>query len=703
MKNISLTYIALGLLISFVSLCGLRAGATPIEDYKGGFPDELFHFARSLQSTMVIAESMSISIPDLDANSLMKFSTRVDNICELGYEYRPGCPDYYETIKHNLFPFGSGKIRGSGVYLMHGLIQLLLPEVSVQSRLIFGRVFAICIGVALIYVVYGLANLLFNDNRLSIASAALVGLMPSVSNIISAVSTEGPALLAVGILLLSSANIAIRGYSLPRSLMFCLGVAACLFTKMTAIVSLPIAALLLLQKAGFRWRWILLTSLFGFTIIAVTYRMYVPENAGVAHWYMERDPGEVSIHGTPAKLAHQNYTRSFSRYSDGYMDNFGSYSMSSSFLDQHNCISSVSTSDTISKPLYFYEWQDCATVYNWPILQFLPNNVASNLAGKIITVGSWVIVPEGVVFQSPQIVLAYDNSIQELWEGKRYTGIGGWQFVSYEKKIPENVSEIAVRLYVPGKFSFWDSVILAEGSFADSARPPVFDDVTAASGQWSGSRFTNLLKNGSGEKTWAGVPSVIDDLMNKYGSGTWANRLNGQLFTLYDFERTSTGYIDGLRAIFVTFWGSFAGGDWPGLARWHYVVAIGFLMLSVAGWMRYAWLHSVIKPVVPQSIALPLFLLLVLYIVVGLLRMEVSAEWSPPLYYATARFLLPAIIPVVLLGLAGIDLLNSKKISRLVIAALVVAVFMANTWMLLRVELPYFNCTSETRWTCTDL
>ena len=78
-------------------------------------------------------------------------------------------------------------------------------------------------------------------------------------------------------------------------------------------------------------------------------------------------------------------------------------------------------------------------------------------------------------------------------------------------------------------------------------------------------------------------------------------------------------------------------------------MAIGFLMISVAGWMRYAWLHSVIKPVVPQSIVLPLFFLLVLYIVVGFLRMEVSAEWSPPLYYATARFLLPAIIPVVLL------------------------------------------------------
>ena len=684
MKNLSLTYIALGLLISFVSLSGLRAGATPIEDDKGGFPDELFHFARSLQSSMVIAESMTISTPDLDANSLMKFSTRVDNICELGYEDRLACPEFFETRVHNLIPAGSGAIRGSGVYLMHGLIQLLLPEISVQSRLIFGRVFAICIGVALIYVVYSLANLLFDDSRLAIASAALVGLMPSVSNIISAVSTEGPALLAVGILLLSSANIVIRGYSGPRSLMFCLGVAACLFTKMTAIVSLPIAALLLVQKAGFRWRWILLTSLFGFTIIFVAYRPSVPDSAGVSHWYIERDPGEVSIHGTPATLAYQRYTKSLNLGLNESANNLGVWSISSSVCDVYG------------------DQKDCAA--NVPILQFLPTDVASDLAGKIVTVGSWVFVSDDMEFRAPDLLFTYDNGRRDTLKSKLYTYTSEWQFVYYEAQIPEGVSDVAVKLYIPDvTVSSWEGVILAEGAFSGSGETPVFDNVTADSGEWSGSRFTNLLKNGSGEKTWTGVPSVIVHLMKKYGSGTWANRLNGQLFTLYDFDRTRAGYIDGLRAIFVTFWGSFAGGDWPGLARWHYVVAIGFLMLSVVGWMRYAWLHSVIKPVVAPSIALPLFLLLVLYIVVGLLRMEVSAEWSPPLYYATARFLLPAIIPVVLLGLAGINLLNSKKISRLVIAALVAAVFMANTWMFLRVELPYFNCTSETRWTCTDL
>ena len=338
MKNIRITHIALGLLISFVSLAGLRAEATPIEDHKGGFPDELFHFARSLQSTMVIAESMSISTPDLDANSLVQYSTRAPNVCELGYEDRLACPEFFESREHILIPIGSGQSRGRGVYLMHGLIQLLLPEISVESRLMFGRVFAICIGLALIYIVYSLANLLFNDSRLAIASAALVGLMPSVSNIISAVSTEGPALLAVGLVLLAAANIAIRGYSLSRLLGLIFGLVACLFTKMTAIVSLPIVALMLLQKAGFRWRWILLTSLFVFTIIVVVYRTSVPKSIGVAHWYLERKPSEVSIDGTPAKLAHKNYTRSFSSDLDGYMDNFGHYSMSSSFIDHAECI-----------------------------------------------------------------------------------------------------------------------------------------------------------------------------------------------------------------------------------------------------------------------------------------------------------------------------------------------------------------------------
>ena len=687
----------LGLLLSFVSLCGLRAGATPIEDNQGGFPDELFHFARSLQSTVDLAEVMGIPEPDLNAINLLKFSTRVDTVCELGFEDPDLCLNFIETGRFNKIPIGSGKVRGRGVYLLHGLTQLLLPESDIKSRLISGRIFAICIGIVMIYVVYSLAYLLFDDGRLAIASAALVALMPSVSNIISVVSTEGPALLAVGLVLLASANIAIRGYSLPWLLGLCFGIVACLFTKMTAIVPLPIVGLLLLHKAGFRWRWLLLASLFVFTTIVMVYRTYAPSKIGVAHWYIERNPGDVSIHGTPVDLAYQGYSKSFgdglqdSRYYMGKWAIVNTYC--ENYIDQDQFVDILDPNKMAVRR--------CGNVR--PIVQFLPNRVARNLAGKRLTIGSWVTSQEGETFRSPDILLTYDNSRQDTLEGVSYVANGDWQFVAHEVQIPDDVNGIGVRLYVEDKIVAWDGLTLVEGSFAGSGEPPVFDDVTATSGQWSGSRFTNILKNGSAEKSWKGVPEEIVSLMKKYGSGTWANRLNGQLFTLYDLDRTGVGYTAGIRAMFVTFWGSFAGGDWPGLARWHYAVAIGFLILSVMGWMRYAWLRSVIQPVMSSIITFPLFLVAGLYLVVGLLRMEVSAEWIPPLYYATARFLLPAIIPVVLLGLAGLELLTSKKISRIVIAVLVACVFMSNTWMLLRVELPYFNCDLEPRWTCTDL
>ena len=689
---------ALGLLLSFVSLCGLRVGATPIEDNQGGFPDELFHFGRSLQSTVNLAEVMSIPEPDLNAEDLLNFSTRVDHVCELGFKDPDLCPNYLESKSHDLTPISSGKVRGRGVYLLHGLIQLMVPESDIQSRIMAARVFAICIGIALTYVVYSMAYLLFNDGRLAIASAALVGLMPSVSNILSAVSTEGPALLAVGILLLASAKIAIRGYSVPRLLVLCFGIAACLFTKMTAIVPLPIVVLLLLQKAGFRWRWLLLASLLVFTVIGLVYSTFVPLKAGVAHWYIERNPGAVSIHGTPVDLAYQEYSKV---YGYGLLDSHyyvGKWAIASTYCENYVDKYKFNNSGLV---LIKLANDNCDNVRS--IVQFLPNKVARSLAGKRLTIGSWVVLSEGEPFRSPDTLLIYDNSRHETLEGDSFVSKGDWQFVAHEVQIPVDVREIGVRLYVVDRVVVWDGVILTEGSFADIGEPPVFDDVNANKGHWGGIRFINVLKNGSAEESWKGVPLEIVSLMNKYGSGTWANRLNGQLFSLYDLERTAIGYIAGIRAMFVTFWGSFVGGDWPGLARWHYAVAISFLILSVMGWVRYVWLRSVIQPVMSSSIAFVLLLVVVLYLAVGILRMEISAEWAPPLYYSTSRFLLPAIIPVVLLGLAGIDLLTSKRISRIVIATLVVSVFMANTWMLLRVELPYFNCTSEPRWTCTDL
>jgi hypothetical protein len=189
----------------------------------------------------------------------------------------------------------------------------------------------------------------------------------------------------------------------------------------------------------------------------------------------------------------------------------------------------------------------------------------------------------------------------------------------------------------------------------------------------------------------------------RFGTGTLANRLDGQLYSLYDFERTSAGYLAGLRAIFATFWGSFAGGDWPGLARWHNGVAAGVLVLASLGWLRLIWRRGLMPEVMPTNVAFVFLLAAMLYLLIGVARMEVSAEWVPTLFYATARHVLPAIILVVALTVGGLAQLLSKRVTRAMLALLIVGVFLANTWMLLRVELPYFSCPLEIRWACTAL
>ncbi|HJL70838.1 MAG TPA: hypothetical protein QGI30_08225, partial [Anaerolineales bacterium] len=191
--------------------------------------------------------------------------------------------------------------------------------------------------------------------------------------------------------------------------------------------------------------------------------------------------------------------------------------------------------------------------------------------------------------------------------------------------------------------------------------------------------------------------------VNRYGTGTLANRLDGQLFSLYDFERTALGYAAGVRAIFATFWGSFVGGDWPGLAHWHYGVIAAVLVLAGLGWLRRFRRRRAMPEAMPASVAFAFLLAVLLYLLIGVARMEVSAEWVPPLFYATARHVLPAITPVILLTVGGLAQLFSKRVTRAVLALLIVGVFLANAWMLLRVELPYFSCPLEIRWACTAL
>jgi len=675
------------LLLVVALMCSIRVFATPFNDNEGGFPDELFHVGRSLQNTIRISELINFGYVDDSVDDLAGFSSRVETVCELGIEKPDICPGYFESRVNNVYPVSSGNIRGRGVYIYHGLMQLVLHNVNVGFRIYFARMMAVMVGVLMVYVIYRLSFLLFHDQRLAVAVAASIGLMPSVSNIVSAVSTEGPALLAVALLLLSTTIIVVQGFSIARLLLFGFSVLCCLFTKITAIIPLPILMLFFLDRVGFSWKKLLAVFCF-LIVIATTFLRSDTTKAGVAHWYFERNPGLVSVHGTPVKLAYQAFYKEY-----GVEKNIKPNAIANDWAIGYTCLSEFDDSSCNA-----YRSQFSNT-----IVQFLPTRESKRLSGKTVTFGSWVYANDGDIVNSPAIVLGYDNVNKDVVGGSQHTGNGAWEFVVNHIQLPNDIRDIGVSLDAADQsLVFWDDIVLIEGLVGAEGGLPVFDNRDSSSGVWNGIRFSNLLKNGSAEQHWNNAPDSFWSFMINYGTGTWANRLNGQLFTLYDLDRTGLGYFAGIRAMFVTFWGSFVGGDWPGLARWHYVVAIVFLIISLYGWLRYVNFDSTLK-VIPLGLPLCFWCLVLAYLITGILRMEISAEWVPPLYYSTSRFILPAIIPVMLLLISGLVFLTSRKLSRLLIATLVLLIFLANSWMLLRVELPYFKCDIEPRWVCTDL
>ncbi len=57
------TCAALAIALSFMLVGGLRAIATPLIDNLGGHPDEVFHFARSLERARLLALDFGLPAP----------------------------------------------------------------------------------------------------------------------------------------------------------------------------------------------------------------------------------------------------------------------------------------------------------------------------------------------------------------------------------------------------------------------------------------------------------------------------------------------------------------------------------------------------------------------------------------------------------------------------------------------------------------
>jgi hypothetical protein len=175
---------------------------------------------------------------------------------------------------------------------------------------------------------------------------------------------------------------------------------------------------------------------------------------------------------------------------------------------------------------------------------------------------------------------------------------------------------------------------------------PVFADASGHSGAWGGQAFRNLLRNSSAETAWMRLRPGVDALGARILPDKGVNQPSVSLYYLLDTTATWPFQRVSAQRLFRTFWASFALGHVELLHSWSYWVILAAAVLGLAGAILAIWR---LRKTFPWREVVFLGLALLWGWLQTFLRGANYPTKLWPIYYPTARYAYPVIIPCMLL------------------------------------------------------
>jgi hypothetical protein len=388
-------------------------------------------------------------------------------------------------------------------YALLALPQQLAIYQDVETQLYLARLGSVLLYLVVVASAYGLVAEAFPRQRwLPIAVATFIALLPPLTDLMSAVSNDAGAAAATSLLLWSVVRLLRRGPSLLRVGGILFLSAICWFTKSTA-GGVAVAVLLILlasytPRPYRRWLWIGLCLLIPVAAIAV-----FTWGGQAAHWYSQ------------GQAAAANRLTSNAVLGDSVL---------------------VLSADGDGHPRMVY--------------QELSRSVGQSLGGQAVTLGAWLRADEG---SEGVALLRLSDGLSDRWH--RVNATSEWVFHAFTGTISLDALGVAAYVSLPTSKDAAGSIYLDGLILVSGARPldqiPEISDPVGATGQWGGQRFTNLLKNGSAEKTWPGLRNWIGNL------SLYRQPVSLVFHSLWDWPRTGWVYGFELAILFQSFWGGF--------------------------------------------------------------------------------------------------------------------------------------------------
>jgi hypothetical protein len=309
-------------------------------------------------------------------------------------------------------------------------------------------------------------------------------------------------------------------------------------------------------------------------------------------------------------------------------------------------------------------------------VQYLQRKVASRLAGQTITFGAWLKGPPGQIVQGP----IWDDGGQRV--GPEVTATGDWQFVAATVTVSAGGGPAAIFLAPPasGAPLLFDGLVVAQGSYP-TGEPPHFANESGHSGEWGGHPFTNLLLNPSAEATW---PTLRTEGMPRdFGA------YNGRIRSLLAWRLTLPAYPIVASWMFSGFWSEFSG-LYPGLSRAGLLLPGLYLLVGVAGAVMLAWRPKG-QPELRWAVRFFAPIAIIIWGVV-ILRSDIWPNLPELLSFVGARYAVTATVPSMALLVMGSLYWLPERWHGRALAVLALALWLISLHVLLRTQIPFYQC-----------
>jgi hypothetical protein len=408
-------------------------------------------------------------------------------------------------------------------YLLASMPARLVPPDQIDIQLYAARLVSLALFLVTVLAAWGMVGELAGPNSpLRWMVPLSIVLLPGAVDLMTSVNDDVGATAFFSLFLWGSTRLLKRGFSTGDFLWALAATAACLLTKSTAYIALPIFLIVLFLTLLRNAQRMIVWGSIGVVIVAILGLSLTWGDA--AMWYRSTlQPQATRVVNAQAVL--------------------GTHVLQ---LD-----AAVPASPPWLVPIY----------------QHIPLEDASRLKGKQVTFGVWMWASRPVQASMPILhngPLQFTKPVDVALEPT---------FQAITATLPASYGRLWVTI-APGLAAgeapvtmYYDGFVLAEGS-RPVGSPPQFSDSSARQGQWGGAPFENYLRNASVEK---GAP-YFRHWVDRLGARLLPDQTTPSLILASLLDPAGTGwfYRSSALNLFRTFWGLFGWANVPLLGNSPY-------------------------------------------------------------------------------------------------------------------------------------